>query len=67
MRAVAEYLPLPEVEASFAKFLLLWAFRITAIPIKRTFSPTPVVTPRHHSLGEPDDYLHRNNCRPFLA
>jgi hypothetical protein len=53
MRAVAEYLPLPEVEASFAKFLLLWAFRNTAIPINRTFLPSPIVTPRHHYLGEP--------------
>jgi hypothetical protein len=67
MRAVAEYLPVHDVEASFAKFLLLWAFRNTAIPIKRTFSPSPIVTPRHHYLGEPNDYLYRNNRRPFLA
>jgi hypothetical protein len=37
------------------------------VATQRTFSPSPVVTPRHHLLGEPDDYLYRNNYRPFLA
>ena len=35
--------------------------------VRRTYSPSPIVTPTNHSLGEPDDYLHRNNYRPFLA